>query len=90
MVEEVKEEEKVDLPEASEEVKEEEKEEKPKGIIVLFLRFTDNCKAGSALNSFDLSVISKINFLVKLYSFEMISKMPAKASLFSLPPKLII
>ena len=33
MPEEVKEEEKVDLPEASEEVKEEEKEEKPKGII---------------------------------------------------------
>ena len=33
MPEEVKEEEKVDVPEASEEVKEEEKEEKPKGII---------------------------------------------------------
>ena len=33
MPEEVKEEEKVDLPEASEEVKEEEQEEKPKGII---------------------------------------------------------
>jgi len=33
MPEEVKEEEKVDVPEASEEVKEEEKEEKPKGVL---------------------------------------------------------
>ena len=59
----------------------------PNGIIVLFLKLTDDFKSLSDSRSLFLPVISSIKDFVRLYYLEITSKISSKESLFSLLPR---
>ena len=52
----------------------------PNGMIVLFLKLTDDLKSRSDSRSLFLPVISSIKDFVRLYSFEITSKINSKES----------